>query len=235
MSTDNKIGAVTFLDVVGWMGIWQKRLDAVQELKDLTNALKEKAVLITQKTIELLEGEKKSRYRGIVTDIKSISDTIVFLTPGDADFTLSIHGDLCAYAIASSLIRKIPLRGAISFGEFRDDTNILIGPAVDEAAAWHEMSDWFGVFLTPSAFFSVNEEIFLQKTIWIKHNPPLKSGKFETLCINWTSNFNEELMPGCSLNNLFVDMGPLVPNIGLKYINTMEFYKKNNRQINKIR
>lgn len=50
-----------------------------------------------------------------------------------------------------ALEQELPLRGAISYGQYSIKDNIMLGYVVDEAASWHESTDWIGVILTPSA------------------------------------------------------------------------------------
>jgi hypothetical protein len=48
-------------------------------------------------------------------------------------------------------------RGVISVGEFVATRNAVLGPAVHEAGAWYEATDWMGVSLTPSAEWFVGQ------------------------------------------------------------------------------
>lgn len=215
-------GAVTFLDVVGWVGIWQKRTDAISSLSRLTEYLQEEAKTIARGiTAPDYSDETKS---GISTDVKSISDTIVLLTDTEARKSLEIHGNLCQKVIALSIDWKIPLRGATSFGEFNCEKNIMIGPAIDESAAWHKYTEWFGCMLTPSAFLLNWHK---DMDCWKEYDVPTKSGKLKTACVNWVPNFSSS----CNLKEkreylckTFRDMGPIVPNIEKKYTNTLAYF-----------
>lgn len=204
-----KKGAVTFLDVLGWKGIWQTRDDAIDALSSLNKELKKYA-------------------RGADTEVKSISDTIVISTSEkDPLSSLEHHGRLCAYAIVSSINKEIPLRGATTYGSYSIHENILIGSAIDEAASWHEKASWIGVMMTPSAFLEINSK---NLEYWTEHSPPLKTGmKWETYCVDWTKywskdkNKEDKLM---ELKNSFKTMGVFLPGIAEKYIKSIEFFEK---------
>ena len=136
-------GAITFLDVVGWVGIYKRQKNAILDLLDLIGDLQLSANKLTSRAISTMPPYNYQRGLKIETLVKSISDTIVFLTPLEAEISLRIHGELSKQAISFSLQRGIPIRGATSFGDYNYKENIMIGPAVDEAAAWHEYIEWF--------------------------------------------------------------------------------------------
>ena len=147
---DNIEGTVTFLDVLGWKGIWQKQHDALNILFEFIEGIKERA-----ERVNYNYGEKEESMRGVETTVISVSDTIALFTPSheyaDPRHALQIHGEICSFIIPESIKRGIPVRGATSFGRYSIKEAIMIGPAVDEAASWHEAHDFIGVILTPSA------------------------------------------------------------------------------------
>ena len=206
-----KNGAVTFLDILGWKGIWQKDKNAINKLHrlimDITNRAQETTSVV---------GQEDGAPRGISTTVLSISDTIAIFTPGTPYYALKIHADICQLAVPESIKRGIPLRGATSYGQFSIKNNIMLGPAVDESASWHEATDWMGVILTPSAKFQLETDV---PENWITYsNIPFKKGKFPHLdyCVDWKIEMNE-------LYRLFADAGPHIPEIAPKYLNTLAF------------
>lgn len=201
-------GAVTFLDVLGWKGIWQKRKDAINTLLTLI-----KEIESVSNDITINKGEA----RGLTTRVLSISDTIAIFTAGDPRITIPIHIEICSKAIPASIEKRIPLRGAISYGNFSIEKNIMVGPAVDEAASWHESTDWIGVVLTPSAKFSLDN---IEKVKYLKEYrsiPFKKKVNNLNLCVEWEFEQRDELY------NIFNEMGPHIPEIAPKYLNTLEF------------
>ena len=217
-------GAVTVLDVVGWMGIWKNRDDALGELLNLTTMIKNDADLITNRIIS--EKSSVDADRGKTTEVKNISDTIILLTNLEPKLALEVQGLICQKAIALSIEKRIPLRGAVCYGRYKEEGSILIGPAVDEAASWHENAEWFGCFLTPSAFF-LNHHTDME--CWKKYPVPIKTGKaFETACVDWVPLFMLEYTDPEKKREMlckkFIDMGPIIPQISLKYTNTLDYF-----------
>ena len=178
-----RLGAITFLDVLGWKGIWRSKPDACQKLIEIIkSAIKIEAD--HQKTLSNLEHLKE--LKNLDTGLLSISDTIVIYTYGDSYFSLLMHGIICAWIIPHSIFEGIPFRGATNYGEFQIEGNILVGPAIDEVASWYEFGEWVGVMLTPSALLTTNLSNFYggkeQKAsfndYFCKYNAPIKKGKF---------------------------------------------------------
>lgn len=209
-------GVVTFLDVLGWKGIYDRHDDAILALSRLIQGL-------------IKEAEKK---RGIIAreiEVKSISDTIVIFSycfEDEIERAVEIHGQLCQWAIPQSIKSEIPVRGATAYGEFSIQDNIFIGKAIDEAAAWHEQADWIGVHLTPSAEF-----VFQGGSItsaWHPYIPPLKTkSNFELHAVNWKNSWIGGGVESIeTLKNRFRKFGPIVPEISGKFFNTLAFYKK---------
>ena len=219
-----KEGAVTFLDVLGWKGIWERTDKAGDILLALIDELNKKSnEVINSKT------PTNAEYRGLTTEIKSISDTIAMFSSGNPAAVLEVHAEICKIAVCRSIEEGIPLRGATCYGHFTTKQNIMIGPAVDEAASWHEAADWIGVILSPSALFRCSS--YNDNAIWkVNYDVPAKNyGKYKTHCINWCREWEKgkdaQLRKGLLLN-AFLKMGPLTPNISAKFTNTLKFYEE---------
>lgn len=211
-----KNGAVTFLDVLGWKGIWTKQQDAINILHGLVVELKDFADYITSNISETIP-----EMRGQTTSVLSISDTIAIFTPGDPKHSLEIHAGICQFAIPESVRRKIPLRGATSYGEFSIKEHIMVGPAVDESASWHEATDWIGVIFTPSAIFNLKDDI---PPNFAKYDRiPFKKKCGLNYCVDWKMDQIDDV------NRIFLEMGPHIPEIAPKYLNTLDFLNRNPR------
>ena len=206
-------GVVTFLDVLGWRGVYDRQPDAITSLIRLIEGVRMRA-------------DKASR--GSIQDevkVKSISDTIAIFTfceDTEISKTIEVHGTLCQWLIPESIRSEIPVRGATSFGEFEIQENIFVGKAVDEAASWHEQSDWIGVHLTPSA-----EYVFKPKgsdSAWVQYAPPHKVRlTWRPYCVNWISGWKSREQEIESIKAKFRRLGPIVPEIAGKFINTLDF------------
>ena len=214
-------GAVTFLDVLGWKGIWQDIKHEKNEespIKKLTRLIRN----IKKHAEEVVVNYGPSglqRGKDFEVEILSISDTIVFFTEGMPEKTIAIHCDLCAWTINEALKMGFPLRGAISYGVYDHNDSIMIGPAVDEAASWHESTDWIGVILTPSAFFELKgkKPVNVEKYERIPYKKAIKGTEW---CVDWGYE-------GCKNNediySVFSSRGPLMQEVAPKYLNTLAF------------
>jgi hypothetical protein len=206
-------GVVTFLDVLGWKGVYDRKRDAIASLTRLIEGVRQRADKIRRGRIL----EK--------VDVKSISDTIaIFTVCSDSEISpaIEVHGELCQWFIPESISAEIPVRGATAFGNFEIHDSIFVGKAIDEAASWHEQSDWIGVHLTPSA-----EYVFRPKpksSAWIKFNPPNKVRlNWAPHCVNWTQGWVGRAQQIEGIKDKFRRLGPIVPEITGKFTNTLAF------------
>lgn len=172
-------GAVAFIDVLGWKGIYSRQTDAISIINKIYNRAKDygSILMLNPEILPVSEEFKKLK-----TEIINISDTIVISAFGDCNVSLSYLGMIAKFLIVEALQKEILVRGAISFGRYAMQKSVLVGPAVDEVASWYEVADWIGVFFTPSALYSITE---IKSRKIITYNVPTKYGIFETLCVNW--------------------------------------------------
>lgn len=212
-------GVVTFLDVLGWKGIWQRKQNPIDDLEQLVKSIRKHSESLSRGT--QLSADK------IVppeTQVMIISDTIVIFTESSAQNatqTIDLHGALCKNAIPQSINKGIPLRGATSYGEviISSNNSIYAGKAIDEAASWHEAADWIGIFMTPTANFIYDPS---EEGLWIEYPPPLKDKKeFKTFSVNWISKNSQEQIK--DIKHSFCKLAPITPEIESKFSNTIEF------------
>lgn len=200
-------GTVTFLDVLGWKGIWLRRdsQDVVTRLRKLVD----QAQRITRGASQ--------------TSVLSVSDTIVLLTPGEQQSGLNLHGEVVVQLICDSILAGLPLRGATACGDFYvEPPSILVGAAVDEAASWHEATDWIGVIQTPSAFL-----VHDGAGPWRTDVAPIKGGAlrpYKVPCADWPSAWRERGYNRQALQAQFAAMGPFDTTVAAKYTNALLFY-----------
>lgn len=208
-------GIVTFLDVLGWKGVYDRQADAIDSLKRLVDGVKKDAE------------RKRGRINSDV-NVQSISDTIAIFTAcseKEISKAIEIHGELCQRLIPDSIRAGLPMRGATAYGDFEISDNIFVGKAVDEAASWHEQGNWIGVNLTPSAdfVFSKNES----RSAWVNYPAPIKTPmKWEPHCVNWLKDWIDFECEKRSVQERFLGMGPIVPEVAPKFINTLAFIDK---------
>lgn len=211
-------GAVMFCDFLGWKGLWKNS----EEKKALNNAN-----ALIQKISQHFD-ELSNKYIPLnkyypISKIISISDTIALMTPQVGEINretlFKLFSDIARFILEES-IKYYPLRGAITLGEFNYNNNIMMGPAIDEAASWHEMSDWIGIILSPSAQFEYEKLSDSQKSGNIEdvHIPLKVVTKGLKYCIKW-QDLNGEL------DNLIQKTKALTPEIANKYLNTSIYLK----------
>lgn len=182
-------GAVTFLDVLGWKGIWQENRMAIDSLHSLIIETRRKAEVITNEYMD----RKELRGKQNITSVLSISDTIAIFTSASAEIAIEIHARICSWLLEYALGQSIPLRGAISYGDYSIKDNIMLGYAVDEAASWHETTDWIGVVISPSAKFQI-DSLYLRSIVKNKLIPFKKPVKNLDLCVDWSYQDKNELL-----------------------------------------
>ncbi len=211
-------GAVTFLDVLGWKGIWERNEFAIIKLQSFVCEMQKKAQEISDKYMD----NPSLRGKSNPTEVLSISDTIAIFTSASPQVAIGIHAELCSWALSYSLEQELPLRGAISYGKYSIADNIMLGYAVDEAASWHETTDWIGVVLTPSAKMYLRNNL-PEFIIEYSNIPFKKSMKTLNLCVKWS------FVDDNKLYDIIQKKGPHVPEIAPKYLNTLDFLQSRNK------
>jgi hypothetical protein len=184
-------GAVTFLDVLGWKGIWQRSVNAIDQLLKIIDEGQNYIGRINN--LDTLKSGQSNVFKGTSMKILSISDTLVLYSTGDPDKTLRFHAAVTAYLISKSIELGIPLRGATGYGEYSIKESIMIGPVIDEVASWYEIANWIGVIQVPSATFLLESspkyftsDEFRSDDFYIPYRVPLKNYPgMKLLCSNW--------------------------------------------------
>lgn len=233
-ATKLKNGVVTFLDVLGWKGIWKEDQLAIANLMELINKTKKKSQMIIRKLrknenlyVKLHERGKKDVFllrEKINVEVLSISDTIILTTESDdINKAIEIHAEICSWLLVEAMKVNLPLRGAISCGNYDNQDHIVIGPAVDEAASWHESTDWIGVILTPSAKFSLHNNISTYITKY-ESIPFKKSIKGLDLCVDWKYGDKTDN----DIYSKFINKAPHMQEVAPKYLNTLLFLERDN-------
>lgn len=197
-------GAVTILDVLGWKGIWQRKPDAMLVLKGIRDLIG-----------DIQEPASK-------TSIWGFSDTIVLATHGEPKAVLPVHVKNADLLLSFCLDEKLPIRGAIGYGQFSSMDNMLIGPAVDEVASWYEAVEWIGAILTPSASFNYRGEDYPEDSVLEYSVPIKKEGRYTMKCVNWFGAVTDEEE---LLRMLHATASIVTPDVAPKYLNTVEFFR----------
>jgi hypothetical protein len=168
---EEEIGGICILDILGTKGVWKRNpgdfLRKVTLLYDLFNSLIQS---VRQGMIKEFEKYSNNEY---IYDAKfrTFSDTIMITStlrskkgklPSSLEIKLQLdlHLFLLGFTlismVASAIQEKIYLWGSLAFGKIYRKDDIIIGPAIDEAATDYEQSNWIGVSLTPNASLLLN-------------------------------------------------------------------------------
>lgn len=87
--------------------------------------------------------------------------------------------------------------------------------------SWHEQGNWIGVNLSPSA-----DLVFTPgaKSAWTAYAAPIKTAmKWQPRCVNWLSDWSDVEREIKLVRDKFRRMGPILPEIAPKFVNTLAF------------
>jgi hypothetical protein len=171
-------GAVALIDALGFRGIWSRHTpDAVlNEMKSVKN------------WFETRIKDQFATQPDFHCDVAFLSDTIAVSMAFDGEIKQGQHrealcvlylGDVISWVLDRVLRSEIPFayRGAIAIGEYEVSPHFLIGQAIDEAAAAHELAQGAIIWLTPAARDRVADWLRVQPgTHMVKFDVPLKGG-----------------------------------------------------------
>jgi hypothetical protein len=87
------------------------------------------------------------------------SDTIIFYSTDDSRMSFQAVNGASTSFFDELLDAKIPVRGALAFGDFYADkaNNLFLGKALVDACKYGEKFDWLGFVLHPSALKRMDE------------------------------------------------------------------------------
>jgi hypothetical protein len=201
-------GIVAFFDALGFKGLWSRHSEAqvLQAIEELAAILSKAASEISRDGVEM--------WRDLDIDVRPYSDFVAvmispipsfppigeanddsyegFLDAGKRYMLLRLMVLLVTKIISQGAELSPPLiyRGCISAGDFASNSIAFVGPAVDEAGAYHELAQGAFVFLTPSAVsaFARRPGFLLQRArfpYFMQYDVPLKGrGVLNTYAAN---------------------------------------------------
>lgn len=216
-----KKGVVTFIDVLGWKGIWNRYSDLNEPIHILKELIK-----TTREDIERLTTKAEKPF-GTKIDVISVSDTIVLYSES-SNIKLSVlhHSGVCILMMKKAFELGLFIRGAITYGSYSNIDEIFVGPAIDEVASWHEYADWVGVMVCPSVYLNLKSmEGFTEHEFLVEYDVPVKKGKVKTYAINWPEMYKRNMKETKCIHSVFVEYGTSLPEIYSKYENTLQFYQ----------
>jgi hypothetical protein len=229
-----KKGAVAFLDILGFKGIWQSR--GADDVLSLLNSVPE-LVIQTYKQ----PPPEKNWPESSEPSITILSDTIVITIKSNEPHCILLLVDIINKILVEFHRNNIFLRGSVGYGEYIQSGNTYIGPVIDDVAEWHEKADWIGIISTPKTnylldtfstiTFGVNN---YKVASFLKYEVPIKGNLSANLyCLNWPgfmqASFNESPQKGLkskvriAMENLFSKQPEFNISVLKKYENTLNF------------
>ena len=202
-------GYLIFADILGWKGIWKKYTSNKERIELVTNLLHIR---------DLLKEEIEERN----CSINLISDTFI-ISSNDFEMSNKISKKLIELCLEKDLV----IRGAISYGEYYNRDTVYLGPAVDEAASWHDEGEEIGIFYTPSAKQEITNKKEFKKYDLPKDFIKLKSGEINTFFINWYDDKSKE-----KFYEIFNKIDKTKIEVYLKYLNTEKKIEEYKNQAN---
>jgi hypothetical protein len=157
----SKFGIVVFLDALG-----ARTTDIAVSESYLAKTANLKAEIINSKDIirvvEEMSGETRIPWRPARLKYRLFGDSILItysvtsgraLMPSLLNVIFIINSFVCA-----SIKLGILFRGALSIGKYLETIDVMLGPAITDAANWYDQPDMIGVMLTPAATNRVRAE-----------------------------------------------------------------------------
>ena len=190
---------------MGWKGIW-KKFSLTEEKFGVVNRLL---------TIRI-ELENEIKKQNSICSVNLISDTFIIYSQS-FEMSKNLSKKLMTLCLENNLV----IRGAISYGECYNKDTVYVGPAVDEAASWHDEGEEIGIFYTPSAKQEITNKKEFKKYDLPKDFIKLKSGEIKTFFINWYDDKSKK-----KFYKIFNEIDKTKIEVYLKYLNTEEKFEK---------
>lgn len=173
-------GAVAFLDALGMKGVW-----AHTSPHKVIGSWKKVMKLMNDKR-DAWNAEGRQQFE---CSVSAFSDTVMVTMKGDKPHILVLNmADFIMWPFIVGIELGIFFRGVISSGTFYKSDNLLIGPAVDEAAGWYSKPQWIGVSTTPSASIGVQRALegnFRAMEVLSHYQVPMKKGTDSSWALRW--------------------------------------------------
>jgi hypothetical protein len=163
-------------------------------------------------------------------DFQFYADTFIIYSKSEKinDYPLLVR--VSKNFINNCIYEKLPVRGAISYGEliFGHRRKIILGKAFLESYVYGEDQNWIGLILTPSASCQLLQHDliptrhgFINKDIPMRRFSIFEDKIYAYRFINGSTNFNCSLLP--HLNEM-LQKAPQREKV--KFLNTIKFIEK---------
>ncbi|MGA9150434.1 MAG: hypothetical protein WBZ36_07645 [Candidatus Nitrosopolaris sp.] len=201
-----KTGIVVFIDVLGMKGMSQR-------YKPTEIFSKWKKVIGSFRNV-LQEGSLNAGYF-----FRILSYTIIITIPTELNqFAINRTFDLLTQPFIDCIKTGLLLRGIVSHSQYYLSQQLIIGPAVDDAASNHDELEWIGIALSPSV--AIPEGYTVNNSVVYYNYIPFKNRRYRGIALNW---------PKFDLNRechqiLQKEYGQAPEKTKVKYENTLGFY-----------
>jgi hypothetical protein len=234
-----KIGIVAVFDALGVSSL------SMDECKKFLNGRKKVLEAIDANNEIIVRAAKKQGSPWKKSVLVTFGDTLVLSweISENAMTLLPAFGIALRAIIGSGLRNRLLLRGAFSLGEYiqDEDGSTLLGPAVADAAYWHDKADWIGAVATPStgnklAFLEsearamgTTEELAMAGS-YVPYMVPLNSSEDRELwAVSWPVQLlrltpDKNIDPESAFKFLMAQF-QVPPGTEDKYKNTIEFFE----------
>lgn len=175
---EERYGVIVLLDALGVKGIWKNQ--DPQKILDSWNGV------IDNVNLDVKEAKKL----GMTLEFDAFSDTLIIsITGGEIDAMIKRMAFSLYTLIPFAITQGINFRGCMSLGKFYKSENMIIGPAIDEAAMYYEKSDWIGVFATPSVYSRIKKNYSNFIDHLIEYNIPTKNKVIKSYAVTLFNDF----------------------------------------------
>lgn len=225
-------GVICILDALGTKGVWniQEPLAYLEKIKEVHSMLEE---------LKLYSLKLPSPY---ILDYITFSDTIIISIHSEiikSDLIIPIFTRMIDGCFTRCLEQGLLMRGAISYGDFIKSNNAIIGPAIDDAATWHDKAQLIGCILTPHTSLLYDFALYYLKQYLnedydysqhaIRYATPFKDRHYDLYNMNWPLSYFKAINPlgePQPLIRLKSSLGeyPIPPDAYIKHQNTIEFF-----------
>ena len=222
-----------FVAILDALGTSHRSRQQVQQLLKSRDTVAEDVQRFAEERIRSFQTERLSCF--------VFQDTFIlrYFSDGDDDRdSLQAFGLYLRFFFCQHLMNNTLLRGAFSHGEeygIDAGTSTVMGPAVSDAAAWHQRAEWGGVHATPTTNLllrRIEGAVSSMDFLFVDHKIPFKKGQepLELKAINWPkrmylSNERDYRKARAQLLRVLYRIG--VPyGSEMKHFNTVKFFEK---------
>jgi hypothetical protein len=202
-------GIVIFLDALGMRGIWRrfKPSDVIKMWNSVISFFK---YSLDQNRI----------YLNVNPFFKVLSDTIIITIASKPSYAIiSQTFDLLLPPFIQSIKTRMFLRGIVSYGTYYTSERLIIWPAIDDAAYYHDKLNWIGISLSPT--LSVGAKNITTNSIVYYENIPHKDRPYRGFVLNWPNSDSDR-----KCHSILREESKTVDSpIKQKYDNTFTFYQ----------